>query len=704
MEHASEALLLAQGPWFADMILPPVVPVNIPVAPDGDAYFNGFRSRPQPRTLPPGVARYIGNMRVEQQAAKVRAGNLALSADVVLAGAPLVLDFALVADIAITSITRASSTATVTTTAPHGQASGTLGNIRGAAQTEYNGDFIITVTGTNTFTYTVTGTPATPATGTIILNCGPIVAETYADTVAGSCVYADSSNTEGIIMATQLSAYAYREGESTATIAYPAGEEVDATDKVDLKQFVNRVYLFRGKYDSAIFTVSSMTRSTTTVTVNTGAAHGLATNDWITISGADQYQYNGLWQVTYVDADTVTFTIATTPASPATGTITTWKSKVPLYWDMDTANDFVAVPTGGQPSGTFSLMPSADWCESFNQRLVLPSDRDEIIYSDLLDPDSYDLTNSELRIMPGTKDWLVGIHAYQDFQFLVFYRKSIHLVVFYDAASLAGVKEVTHDIGCAARRTIVTCGNQILWLSDQGVHRMNIGDTLSLRGDTRPLSDTIGNLLLTINWGAIDKATAVYYNNRYYLAVPTNDATGCNTLFIYNFINSEWESVDTFPTDFWIQGLHVMEYAGTQRLHCTSTTGWVYVMEENDAGDQFGTDGAGTPLDNDVVGTLQSRGYTWGTLENKRMNRVQVAGDFEAGDSVTVTSRGYNPDSSASSIAFTATSSTGANLRGTSRARGDYCTIDITTSAGRPEISSIKGDAAISDRTITNQV
>lgn len=39
--------------------------------------------------------------------------------------------------------------------------------IAGATQTEYNGDFSITVTTTTAFTYTIVGSPATPATGTI---------------------------------------------------------------------------------------------------------------------------------------------------------------------------------------------------------------------------------------------------------------------------------------------------------------------------------------------------------------------------------------------------------------------------------------------------------------------------------------------------------------------------------------------------------
>jgi hypothetical protein len=64
------------------------------------------------------------------------------------------------------TITRSSTTATVTCTA-HGYKTGNFVKIAGASQSAYNGDFYITVTGVNTFTYTVAGSPATPATGTI---------------------------------------------------------------------------------------------------------------------------------------------------------------------------------------------------------------------------------------------------------------------------------------------------------------------------------------------------------------------------------------------------------------------------------------------------------------------------------------------------------------------------------------------------------
>lgn len=67
----------------------------------------------------------------------------------------------------VSSLTRSGTTATATTSTPHRLATGMSTTISGAAQTAYNGLFPVTVTGPNTFTYQVAGSPATPATGTI---------------------------------------------------------------------------------------------------------------------------------------------------------------------------------------------------------------------------------------------------------------------------------------------------------------------------------------------------------------------------------------------------------------------------------------------------------------------------------------------------------------------------------------------------------
>jgi len=65
------------------------------------------------------------------------------------------------------AITRSGSTATVSMDDPHGLKTGQAIKVSGADQAEYNIEAVITVTDESTFTYTVSGAPATPATGAI---------------------------------------------------------------------------------------------------------------------------------------------------------------------------------------------------------------------------------------------------------------------------------------------------------------------------------------------------------------------------------------------------------------------------------------------------------------------------------------------------------------------------------------------------------
>ena len=69
--------------------------------------------------------------------------------------------------VSVSGITRSGTTATATTSADHGLSSFVGVTIAGAAESEYNGLQDIQVTGLNTFTYSVSGSPATPATGTL---------------------------------------------------------------------------------------------------------------------------------------------------------------------------------------------------------------------------------------------------------------------------------------------------------------------------------------------------------------------------------------------------------------------------------------------------------------------------------------------------------------------------------------------------------
>ena len=65
----------------------------------------------------------------------------------------------------------------------------------------------------------------------------------------------------------------------------------------------------------------TITRASTTATV-THTGHGYSTGQKVLISGASQYEYTGVKTITVTGTNTYTFSVSGSPATPATGTIT----------------------------------------------------------------------------------------------------------------------------------------------------------------------------------------------------------------------------------------------------------------------------------------------------------------------------------------------------------------------------------------------
>ena len=68
----------------------------------------------------------------------------------------------------------------------------------------------------------------------------------------------------------------------------------------------------------------TITRSGSTATV-AHTAHGYVTGAKVVIIGANQGEYNGVKTITYIDANSYSYTVSGTPTTPATGTITSHK-------------------------------------------------------------------------------------------------------------------------------------------------------------------------------------------------------------------------------------------------------------------------------------------------------------------------------------------------------------------------------------------
>lgn len=110
--------------------------------------------------------------------------------------------------------------------------------------------------------------------------------------------------------------YTFRSSDAGATaLANTAGAMITVLDAI----------LVNG-YNSKTVTI---TRTGTTATVNC-TSHGFRDGQILAVSGANETDYNITARCTYVDANNVTYQVANSPATPATGTITAMVA--PLGW------------------------------------------------------------------------------------------------------------------------------------------------------------------------------------------------------------------------------------------------------------------------------------------------------------------------------------------------------------------------------------
>jgi hypothetical protein len=209
------------------------------------------------------------------------------------------------AGIPILSITSVGTTTTVVTQSAHNLAAGNQIYIAGTTATTNppNGAWVINSTSNaKTFTFVTTNTP----TGTVTVNNANT---TLFARPAGFSIHRAYDG--GV----QFTAGAGAAGGS------PNVQHIRQTRKYFRYQSGKGIQFSTGTLLKPSFNVDQLTSSGTTVTVNTKTPHGLTPGCTVSVSGATQSGYNGIFTVVAVLSDLVfTYTAASAPASsPATG-------------------------------------------------------------------------------------------------------------------------------------------------------------------------------------------------------------------------------------------------------------------------------------------------------------------------------------------------------------------------------------------------
>jgi len=332
---------------------------------------------------------------------------------------------------------------------------------------------------------------------------------------------------------------------------------------------------------------------------------------------------------------------------------------------FDYTTNSVSVITSGA-----NQFPNAVNLLYYGNRIIAQNSVDTIAVSHYLEFTTFN-SGDMFRLNDGGNDEVVSICPWTLNEFVILMRNSIFYVSVGTGAYAAGaniaadayVKSLASDMGCSASRSAVPAAGGIIFLSDNGVYFLtpqNIGANESIRLLTigEPLSSPIDDVIQRINRTYSKNAIGIYWNNRYYLAVPLDSSTTNNAVLVYNFFNKAWESVDTFPAGFNIQNLIIAKKGSARRVFAIDGSQGLFLLEELEYDEYLSAD-PGTPVlpfylpatlntqsfkPNLIAGRADTRTYIMGSMFDKRFTSLEYDLQIPTGSAISASCITTNPD------------------------------------------------------------
>lgn len=590
-----------------------------------------------------------------------------------------------------------------------------------------------------------------------------------AQTMVGSGTYVDTNGQDNIVLVFTDRMYLYDTETQTLSSAkmFPS-QVINSTTyyrgivdggTVDVVQALNKLYIFRGQETEerqgtggssttaalglshdAVANGGSVTVTATWINDYASVHPTYTVGDEVTIfniTDSGHVSFNNTFLVTSVSAGSFTFvyTNSTGSSIPSASNIYSCvvRVKPPLVWDEASASITVIPQTSiyGNIQGTAATgsLPPSDFGLYFQNRIICKFRDTQVAVSDILS-DVVDFEINNFIINQGGNDSIVGLLPWIENQFLIFMKKSI-CVAFIDphfdpaAPDQSQITVVTTQVGCLARKSIMSAGQFVFFLSGKGVHVITPQLDLKLIGNTLPLSEPIDDFFDNVNYAAASKSVSSYYDNRFFMALPINGSTRPNAIIVYNTLNQQWESVDTYPTGLYIDDYAICQYSQKRRQFIltrfagTGNYGGIFLTEEYEDGDQF-TSQNGSPvlpfyLPAQILSSgprlehidarIRSREYTFESTKEKRFLKGEYQFNNSAGDFININVRTHDPDvyETVMSYCFSGSNTVDATLRPRIALRGASTDVEVEFVAGRPALKTAVLYAIVANRSMISE-
>lgn len=173
------------------------------------------------------------------------------------------------------------------------------------------------------------------------------------------------------------------------------------------------------------------------------------------------------------------------------------------------------------------------------------ANRNTLYASDILDASVWDSSNS-IIVNADDGDEITAIVQFYQNRVVVFKKRRVFQVTIpFDATSGADwiVELISSNVGCVAEQTAVQVNSDIFFLADDGIRSLvrSASDDFTTVG--LPISEVIKDEIQAINTAEVGIAAALFYDNRYFLAIPTGSNDYNDTLLVYNTTLQAFEGV-----------------------------------------------------------------------------------------------------------------------------------------------------------------
>jgi hypothetical protein len=293
-----------------------------------------------------------------------------------------------------------------------------------------------------------------------------------------------------------------------------------------------------------------------------------------------------------------------------------------LEWDGDFYGTFVEIEESDDDTDSTDLIPNSSVALYISDRLAVIDGRDNIAASDLGDYTHYAPVYTSFKINEGSDDMLTTLWPYTDNIVIAFKNQSSYFApgVTGDLSELR-LLDLSRDKGCVGQYPVVSVGDEVWFLADDGIYRVVPFQQDRLKVDPTPVSDPIQPLIDRINWNYASGACAAVWGRKVFFAVPMDDSTFNNAILVFNLSTGMWNGLDTFDSDadFHIDRFHVTDYLGVKRLYAADYTNSRFILMYEGATDEIG----GT--DYEIVEMVHTRAYTFQDLDFKQSTHVSFA-------------------------------------------------------------------------------